>query len=49
MAKGIETQEQLSFVENNHIDALQGFFLSPPLCLEALLENPYASSLAKEA
>ncbi len=48
MAKGIETQEQLSFVENNHIDALQGFFLSPPLCLEALLENPYASSLAKE-
>lgn len=31
VAEGVETQEQLSFLEGNHCDEVQGYFLSRPL------------------
>lgn len=45
MAKGIETQEQLNFAQANHLDAIQGFFLSPPLKLEEFHENSLKTSI----
>jgi len=35
-AEGVETQEQLTFLENESCDEIQGYYYSKPLCLEAL-------------
>lgn len=42
VAEGIETREQMMFLEEHHIDELQGFFLGRPMSAEAcisLLKN----------
>lgn len=34
IAEGVETDEQLQFLENNHCDRVQGYFFSKPLSIE---------------
>ncbi|MBF0311269.1 MAG: EAL domain-containing protein [Magnetococcales bacterium] len=31
IAEGVETEEQLTFLRNNHCNEIQGFYISPPL------------------
>ena len=35
-AEGVETEQQLTFLRENHCDELQGFYFSEPLTAEAL-------------
>ncbi len=37
LAEGVETPEQMQFLRDNHCDYAQGYFISPPLPMEALL------------
>ncbi len=36
VAEGVETQEQLTFLQHQHCDAVQGFLASPPVAAEVL-------------
>lgn len=38
IAEGIETNEQLEYLQNNHCDSGQGFLLSKPLSIEDVSE-----------
>ena len=31
VAEGVETQEQLAFLQSQHCDEMQGYFYSPPV------------------
>jgi EAL domain-containing protein (putative c-di-GMP-specific phosphodiesterase class I) len=38
VAEGVETQTQLTFLEDNHCDYVQGFLISRPLDPQAMLQ-----------
>jgi len=38
LAEGVETLEQMQFLRENNCDFAQGFLISPPLPMEALVE-----------
>ncbi len=38
-AEGVETEKQFNFLVENHIDTLQGYFLSKPIKKEEILHN----------
>lgn len=51
VAEGVETAEQAQFLQTQHCDALQGYFLARPMPLEAWLRQPrtYAPAQAPAA
>lgn len=38
VAEGVETQEQLTFLDNQHCDEIQGYFFSPPVPADDVLQ-----------
>ncbi len=46
VAEGVETEEQLKFLEENGVDELQGYYLGMPMsddaCIRFLNKKPYS-------
>jgi diguanylate cyclase len=38
VAEGVETQEQLTFLQQQHCDVIQGYYFSPPICSEKMTQ-----------
>jgi EAL domain-containing protein (putative c-di-GMP-specific phosphodiesterase class I) len=52
VAEGVETAEQLAFLEERHCDLVQGYYFSPPLAsndLEELLEKRGVHAIARDS